>query len=357
MSRTKLVLSLLVSVLLSLVLFSRQPSSQLVNRVEAQTCTPPLFQGYPSSCSTLNIRWLNRDPISLIDHYDILRGSTKVGEAPASAISYSDAVGCSFGATYIIKQVMKSGATCQTVTTGNPPHTKPCDLCTGGGNLLNLVSAASFNAPVALNSVATVFANPGQSLTSATAGATTVPLPESLAGTQVLVNGTPAGLFYVSPGQINFLMPQTNVGAVSVVITGPNGERTEGSALTGPNPAIFTATANGSGVAAAQVTADGQSYQRVYDANRVAVPISVRDQGRTNYLVLYGTGIRNQSAVEVKIGGQSCPVTFAGAHPSLPGVDQLNVQLPDSLRGIGTVAVVVTAGGFVANLAQINIGN
>ena len=230
-------------------------------------------------------------------------------------------------------------------------------MCTGGGNLLNVVCGASFNAPVAINSVATIFANPGESLTSATAAAGSLPLPENLAGTQVLVNGAPARLFYVSPGQINFLMPETNVGAVNVVVTGSGGQRTEGSALTGPNPAIFTATANGSGVAAAQVTADGQSYQRVYDANRVAVPISVGNQGRPNYLVLYGTGIRNQAGIEVKIGGQACAVTFAGAHPSLPGVDQLNVRLPESLRGVGNVGVVLTAGGFVANLAQINIGN
>lgn len=354
MSRIKVVLFFLVSLL---IVFSNGSGSATVESVQAQTCTPPLFQGYPSSCSTLNLRWLNRDPVSLIDHYDILRGGTKVGEAPGNAISYSDPVGCSFGTIYTIQQVMKSGATCRTVTTGNPPHTKSCDLCTGGGNLLNLVSSASFNSPVALNSIATIFANPGQSLTSATEAANTLPLPENLAGTQVLVNGTAAKLFYVSPGQINFLMPQTNVGAVNVVITGSAGQRTEGSGLTGPNPAIFTANGNGSGVAAAQVTADGQQYQRIFDANRVAVPISVTDRGRPNYLILYGTGLRNLNGMEVKIGGKACQLAFAGPHPGLPGVDQLNVLLPESLRGLGNVAVVVTAGGFTANLAQINIGN
>lgn len=358
MSRIKFALSFLVSLLLLLFVFSTESDSLLTETVEAQsTCTPPLFQGYPSSCSTLNLRWLNRDSISLIDHYEIFRGSAKVGEAPGNAISYSDPVGCSFGATYTIKQVMKSGANCQTVTTGNPPHTKPCDMCTGGGSLLNLVSSASFNSPVAPNSLVTIFANPGQSLTSATAAANTLPLPENLAGTQVLVNGTAAGLFYASPGQINFLMPQTNVGAVTVVVTGSNGERTEGAGLTGPNPAIFTASSNGSGVAAAQVTSDGQRYSRVYDVNKVAVPISVMDGGQPNYLILYGTGIRSQGAVEVKIGGQPCQVTFAGAHSGLPGVDQINVRLPESLRGVGQVTVVVLVGGFVSNFAQVNIGN
>lgn len=357
MSTTKALLFIPASFLFLLFLFPVQ-SDSLTEPVTAQSaCTPPLFQGYPSSCANINLRWLNRDPISLIDRYEIYRGGAKVGQVPGSAITFTEAVGCGFGATYTIKQVMKSGATCQTVTTGNPPHTKPCDMCTGGGSLLNLVNSASFNSPVASNSIATIFAAQGQSLTSATASATGLPLPTNLAGTQVLINNTPAELFYVSPGQINFLMPRVNAGAVSILILGASGERTEGSALTGPNPAIFTATANGNGVAAAQVTSDGRLYQRIYDNNRVAVPVSVSNGGLPNYLVLYGTGLRDQPALEVRIGGQLCQVTYSGAHPSLPGVDQLNVRLPENLRGAGTVTIVVSAAGFVSNFAQVNIGN
>lgn len=357
MSKPKTVLSFPVSFLFLLFLFPIQSSSLTEPVVAQSTCTPPMFQGYPSSCANINLRWLNRDPISLIDRYEIYRGGAKVGQVPGSAISFSEPVGCGFGATYTIKQVMKSGASCQTVTTSNPPHTKPCDLCTGGGSLVNLVNSASFNSPVASGSIATIFAAQGQSLTSATASAGNLPLPTNLSGTQVLVNNTPAELFYVSPGQINFLMPPVNAGAVSVLILGSNGERTEGSALTGPNPAVFTATSNGSGVAAAQVTADGRNYQRIYDNNRVALPVSVTSNGQPNYLVLYGTGLRDQPAIEVRIGGQLCQVTYVGAHPNLPGVDQLNVRLPESLRGVGTVAIVVSAAGFVSNFAQINIGN
>lgn len=357
MSTTKALLSILASFLFLLFLFPVQSDSQMEPVTAQSACTPPLFQGYPSSCANINLRWLNRDPISLIDRYEIYRGGAKVGQVPGSAITFTEAVGCGFGATYTIKQVMKSGATCQTVTTGNPPHTKPCDMCTGGGSLLNLVNSASFNSPVAPNSIATIFAAQGQSLTSATASATGLPLPTNLAGTQVLINNIPAELFYVSPGQINFLMPRVNAGAVNILILGAGGERTEGSALTGPNPAIFTATANGNGVAAAQITSDGRTYQRIYDNNRVAVPVSVSNGGLPNYLVLYGTGLRDQPALEVRVGGQQCQVTYSGAHPSLPGVDQLNVRLPENLRGAGTVTIVVSAAGFVSNFAQVNIGN
>ena len=161
-----------------LLLFSSVSHPVPTQTASAQTtCTPPLYQGYPSACANINLRWLNQNPISLIDHYEIFRGGVKVGEAPASAISWSEPVGCSFAARYIIKQVMRSGASCSTETTGNAPHTKPCDLCTGGQAVLNLVSSASFTAPVAPGSIASVFANEGQSLTAVTSTATGFPLP------------------------------------------------------------------------------------------------------------------------------------------------------------------------------------
>jgi uncharacterized protein (TIGR03437 family) len=289
----------------------------------------------------------------LIDHYEIFRGGVKVGEAPASAITWSEPVGCGFGARYIIKQMMKSGASCLTETTGNAPHTKPCDLCTGGLQMLNLVSSASFTAPVAPGSIATIFASEGQSLTSATSAAPGFPLPINISGTEVLVNNTPALLFYISPSQINFLMPATNAGAANVVVNGSSGQRTEGAALTGPNPAIYTSNR----VVAALVTADGLSYQRTVDTSGNSIPVSAGSAGRPNYLILFGTGIKDQGQVQVKIGGQNCSVVWSGPHPQFAGLDQINVQLPESLGGVGLVGVTVTAGGFVANLGQITFGN
>lgn len=324
----------------------------------AQTgCTPPLYQGYPSGCSAINLRWLNKDPVSMIDHYDIIRGGITVGTAPGSAISYTDPVGCGFGATYTIRQVMKSGATCSVTTPSPAPHTKPCDLCTGGGTPLNLVSAASFSSPVAPGSIATLFGGSGSPLTSVTTEATSLPLPTSLQGTQVQVNGTPSQLFYVSPNQINFIMPQTGFGAVNVVITGSGGERTEGVTVTAPAPAIFTARSDGNGVAAAVVTADGRTFQRIFDSAGNGVPVNPGSSVLPTYLVLFGTGIRNQNNIQVKVGGQDCQVMWAGAHPQLPGVDQINAKLPPTLAGVGEVLITVTADGFLANFTRIRIGN
>jgi uncharacterized protein (TIGR03437 family) len=223
--------------------------------------------------------------------------------------------------------------------------------------MLNVVSAASFKAPATPGAIAAIFADTGQTLTSTTASATGFPLPTNISGTQVLVNGSAAGLFYVSPNQINFLMPGSATGTVNLTVTGSGGQRVDGSTLTAANPAIFSANSRGSGVAAALVTADGRSFQRVADSSGGAIPISVGGPGRPNYLVLFGTGLRNQGAIQVRIGGRDCLVTWSGPHSQLAGLDQINVQLNDSLRGVGVAQVVVTAGGFTANSTTVNIGN
>jgi len=220
-----------------------------------------------------------------------------------------------------------------------------------------VVSAASFTAPAAPGSIATIFASAGKTLTSTTSSALGLPLPTNISGTRVLLNGTPAGLFYVSPTQINFLLPDTAIGTINVTITGSNGETTEGAILTAPNPAIFTANSTGAGVAAALVTPDGRNYQRVADSSGNAIPISVGSSAQPNFLILYGTGLRTQGPVQARIGGRDCVVTYSGAHPTLEGVDQVNVRLNESLRGAGTVQVIVTVGGFVANFTEVNIGN
>jgi uncharacterized protein (TIGR03437 family) len=302
---------------------------------------------------------LNRDPISAISHYEIYRGNVKVGQPAANAISFSETVGCNFAAVYTIKQVMKTGASCQTVTAGNPPHTRPCDMCSGGGGpgTLNVVSAATYTSPVAPGSIVSLFATPGQSLTSVTAPALGLPLPKNISGTQALVNGTPTGLFYVSPNQINFLMPDWAIGASTVTIVGSNGERIEGAVITAPNPGIFTAKSDGTGPPAALVTADGRNYQNVSNSSGAAVPISVGSSAQPNYLVLFGTGLRTQGPLTVRIGGRDCAVTWSGPHPAYAGVDQVNVRLNESLRGMGSAQVIVTVGGFVANFTQVMIGN
>ena len=71
-----------------------------------------------------------------------------------------------------------------------------------------VVNAASYSAVgshgVAGGLIATIF---GTNLATSTQTTTSVPLPTSLGGTTVTVNGVGAPLLYVSPNQINFQVP------------------------------------------------------------------------------------------------------------------------------------------------------
>jgi uncharacterized protein (TIGR03437 family) len=189
----------------------------------------------------------------------------------------------------------------------NPPHTKPCDLRSGGGGggggggsaSFTVVSAASFTAPAAPSSIAAIFPATGQSLTSTTATATTRPLPTTLGGAQVLISGQAVPLFYVSPGQINFLMPDF-FGTSSIQVIGSGGQNLSEGFQANPNPGIFTASANGQGYAAAVTTFDGRTYFAVTDAQGRPIPVSTGTPTRPNYLVLFGTGFRGLGAPRVR---------------------------------------------------------
>ena len=71
-----------------------------------------------------------------------------------------------------------------------------------------VVSAADYEPAIAPGSIASVFADLANTHAEATPDALGN-LPTSLNGTSVSVNGELAGLFYVSPGQVNFLVPKT----------------------------------------------------------------------------------------------------------------------------------------------------
>jgi uncharacterized protein (TIGR03437 family) len=79
-------------------------------------------------------------------------------------------------------------------------------------------------------------------------------------------------------------------------------------------------------------------------------PITV-SQG-TPVMVLYGTGIRNRanlSNVMVSVGGLTLPALYAGPAAAFPAIDQVNVALPPSLGGSGTVFVTVSVSNTGSN--------
>ena len=150
--------------------------------------------------------------------------------------------------------------------------------------------------------------------------------------------------------------------------------RTGGSALSSDilivetAPGLFAANADGKGAGAmgAVRVAEGGA-QTVLEAVRyddseqrfVPAPISLGEETERVYLNLYGTGLRNVSAlskVSAKVNGVSVPVTYAGAQGQFVGLDQVNVgPLPRTLVGAGTVNVEVAVDGYPANVVTVSI--
>ena len=132
-------------------------------------------------------------------------------------------------------------------------------------------------------------------------------------------------------------------------------------------PGLFTANANGQGVAAAvvlRIKADGsQSYEPVsrFDAaanQSVSVPIDLGATTDLVFLLAYGSGIRGRSAltaISATIGGTAVPVEYAGPQGDFAGLDQLNVLLPRSLAGRGEVDLTLTVDGKTANTVRVSI--
>lgn len=238
--------------------------------------------------------------------------------------------------------------------------------------LLTCVSAASFaGAALASESIVTAF---GNGLAKSTEVAKTQPLPTTLAGVRVRGRDNAgaevfAPLFFVSPNQINFLMPPsmaTGKGAVTVVRDGETVASNE-ARIEVVAPGLFSADASGRGLAmgvALRVKADGsQSFEPIarFDAEKrqfVAVPINPGSANDSVFLALFATGLRNRSSlgnVSVKIGGVDANALYAGPQGAFAGFDQLNVALPRSLAGRGEVDVAVMVDGKQANTLKVAV--
>jgi uncharacterized protein (TIGR03437 family) len=233
------------------------------------------------------------------------------------------------------------------------------------------VSAASFSGEaLAPESIAAAF---GGNLATATVSAPSLPLPESLGGSSMkLRDGAnverSAPLFFVSPTQVNFLVPpMTAVGEAVVTATSGDGAVAIRPALIASvAPGLFSADASGRGLASGvllRVRADGaQVYEPIarFDAaqNRlVAVPIDLGPAGDQVFLILFGTGLRFRgalSAVSATVDGVSSEVLFAAEQEALAGVDQINLRLPRTLAGRGDVEVALIVEGRRANAVRVS---
>ncbi len=225
------------------------------------------------------------------------------------------------------------------------------------------VNSASFQSgPLAAGSIVTAF---GTALSPTTASLSGLPVPLSLGGVSVNVQDATgavrqAPLFYVSPTQINYAIPDaTAVGQATITIVGNAAPIIVKQQIVAVAPGIYGA----SGLAVGNlITVDNgvqtasSLVQTAADGSLIPTPINLGSGSQQTVLILYGTGIHNQStAVTATIGSTIVPVSYAGPQGTFLGEDQINILLPASLRGAGVVNVILNAEGVKTNPVKIQI--
>jgi uncharacterized protein (TIGR03437 family) len=163
----------------------------------------------------------------------------------------------------------------------------------------------------------------------------------SILGTTVQVNGVSARLLYVSPDEVVFVVPEEIApGDAEIVVANGDGFKAKANAmLANGAPGVFTVGGDGRGAAVA-LNAD----------NLLPGPFDP-STGQLR-ITLFCTGLVRASQISVDLGG--FPATVEALQRSnVPGIDELHLLVPDSLRGAGPMSVVVRADGAESNPATV----
>jgi uncharacterized protein (TIGR03437 family) len=228
-----------------------------------------------------------------------------------------------------------------------PFDVDPAVISINEGGVVNGASFAKGGKPThaaAPGSIVTIF---GAGFAHEETSAPTIPLPASLGGVSVTLNGQPAPLLFVGPGQINaqvpwnLLSPGAGSGQVAVVVARNGASSVPMQApVQGISPAIFTLEF-GSGPAVA-INPDGSLAQPAG-----SIPgLATRPATAGSWITILATGLgavdddiedgensldRLRETLQqprVKIGGREARVLFSGLSPQFVAVYQVNAELP-----------------------------
>jgi uncharacterized protein (TIGR03437 family) len=253
-----------------------------------------------------------------------------------------------------------TGAILFTFTRGSTPMVVTFTVTASPPTVTN---DANFAPQISPGSLVALFSG-GNVLATTTVSGFSLPLPSSVNGTSVTMNGIPCPLIYVSAAQINLQAPMELQPGTANVIVNNNGLAfsTTVQVLTAA-PGFFTTDyyANG-GVAVLQDSNTGT----ILNANHPAVP--------GENVVMYFTGIgpitnnpgtgkaaplsplsQATSAVNVTVNGISVQPSFTGLTPGFAGLGQVDFQLPANMPARGSIPVVLTINGVTAKTVLISV--
>ena len=230
-------------------------------------------------------------------------------------------------------------------------------------NPQGIVNAASFapvGAPVSPGEFLSIF---GAGFATATTIAAGAPFPSTLGGVQVLVNNTPAPLYFVSAGQISCLVPFGVTGATAsfVVTTGGKTSNAVELPLARTSPGIFTVPSAGTGPGAI-LKADYTLVSASNPAKRgdvVQVFLtglgSVTPAGRDGALAPSNPLSIVPGTLAVYIGGKPADILFQGLAPGLIGLYQLNVKVPGNAPTGTNVSFAIDSGDSFHDMVDIAV--
>jgi uncharacterized protein (TIGR03437 family) len=226
-------------------------------------------------------------------------------------------------------------------------------ITTGG-----VVNAASSQASIAPGSLISIYAS---NLPAGSAFAEKTPLPTTLNGVSVRINGVPAPLLFAGSSQVNAQVPfEIPPGGATVIVTAA-GVSAEAPVEVRPvGPGILTMS--GGNHAVAQNAADftlnagdnparpGQYVILYLTGQGMVEPAVPTGEAAPATPLSYPAG-----PVEATIGGRPARVAFAGLTPGLVGVLQVNLEVPAGVSGEAPVEVAV--GGMASPPAVLSVAN
>jgi uncharacterized protein (TIGR03437 family) len=227
----------------------------------------------------------------------------------------------------------------------------PVTLTVGASSsvsIAGIANAASFKTLFAPGMVMSIF---GSQLAPSTQTANTLPLPLTMAGVSVTINGVSAPLYFVSPGQLNVQIPYETGSGPAVLGVNNNGQVTSFPfQVAASAPGIFTAQGS---LAPSGSGSPGQTLSMFITGEG-----DVTQSPGTGATPAAGTAVsklpRPRLPVTVTVGGVPADVSFVGIPSGLVGVTQINFTVPQSAPA-GSQPVIVTIGNAASPPATLSV--
>ena len=235
--------------------------------------------------------------------------------------------------------------TAVSLTITGTPLNPPAIRSTTVANAANIRNSGSI-APGELVSVYGLALGPQEGMSASSGN-----LPTSLGGSSVTINGTAVPIAYASQYRIDIQVPFALTAGSTAMIQVTSNSLTSAAvpvSVVSVAPAVFTRSVDGVGQAMA-VNADRSQNSATSPAAKgstislYATGLGVASPAVPAGTVPPNTPLSTVTGVTAAIGGLPATVQFAGLAPGLPGLYQLNIQVPPvALSGAETLVISVS---------------